>query len=149
MNEEILGKVQPPDKIDRTSDGWFKGKVYFFDKQGILEEWEININPTSPLSDFYYNKPIPGSDPLRGPARFERDKKPRSGYYPLQMMHAVRRQPNHMYRSNDAFLAATNTGTEEKPKWETRFFPKGCLDEETWEEAKDILRTTIRLDRSQ
>jgi len=139
MSEEIF-KIPPhPDRIIQTPEGRFRGSAYVFGKNGQIQEVNFDIKPSGPLPDFYYNKPVPDHDPLRGPARFERDKKPRSGYYPLAIINDSRRPPNHMYRSDDAILAAVNVGIDEEPKWETRYFPKGCIEETTWKQALDIL----------
>ncbi len=139
MSETILKITPPPDRITQTPEGRFHGSAYVFGKDGQIQEVNFDIIPSRPLPDFYYNKPVPDQDLLRGPARFERDKKPRSGYYPLAIINDSRRLPNHMYRSDDAILAAVNVGTNEEPKWETRYFPKGCIEPQTWSQALEIL----------
>lgn len=133
MNEEFF-KPTPTDTVTRTSEGRFQGSAYVYYSGSRIGEIKFDANPDKPLDPFYYNKPD-----TNNPPSFTRDEKPRTGAYPVAIVKNARRAPNHLYESDDAVIAAVNTGTEEEAKWETRYFPKSCIDERVWKQALGIL----------
>lgn len=140
---ETLQPVLPPDKLIKESDGSFKGSGFVYRKTDIglaVEEIKFDIHSPTPLNPFFYNRPIEdSSNPFNQPLRFVKDSSARSGYFPLAQVKQVLRPPNHLYEIDDAIFAATNRGTEENPKWETRYFPKNSLEPLLWEEAMTML----------
>lgn len=136
MNEEFL-KSTPTDNITRTPQGRFQGSAYVYNSSSEIEEVKFDANPDKPLDPFYYNKPD-----TNNPPSFTKDEKPRTGVYPIAIVRNTRRAPNHLYESDDAVIAAVNTATEEEPKWETRYFPRNCIDSQVWQNALDILEKT-------
>jgi hypothetical protein len=117
----------------------FVGKIFYFIKVNeelIEKEIIIDTFKKIPLDPFYFNKPIMIGKKIV----FEKDKKPRVGYYPLVIVQNALKPPNHLYRVDDALIAGINMGTDIKPKWETRFFHKHCLDEKTWENVENLLK---------
>lgn len=133
MNEEILKPV-PPDTIMRTPEGRFIGSLYAYSSSSEIKEFKFDVQQNKPLNPFYYNKPD-----TNNPPNFTRDEKPRVGVYPVAIARDARRAPHHLYETDDAIIAAVNAGTEEDPRWETRYFPKNCVEEKTWQQALDIL----------
>ncbi len=133
MNEETL-KPPPPDTIIRTLEGRFQGSAYLYGPDFEIKELKFDSQPNKPLEPFYYNKPDTSNPP-----NFTKDEKPRTEVYPVAIAREARRSPTHLYEADDAIIAAVNTGSEEEQKWETRYFPKSCIDEGTWKQAMEIL----------
>ena len=138
----------PPDRLTLTRDGQFNGAAYVYrwgDNGFQPVEVKFNVAKGDPLSPFFYNKPIPdGENPTGQPERFERDKNPREGNYPLAYVSGVRRPPNHLYEDDNGIVTAVEVKTPdgEGKQWQTRYYPKGCLEPETWEQALATLGIT-------
>ncbi len=135
----------PPDNLSLDTRGTFIGAGYVYrDVQAKLSPIEVSFSTLrgSPVSPFFYNKPIENlDDPFLYPTEFIRDEQPREGYFPIAFVTQALRPPNHLYEVDDAIFMAVNRGTAEGPKWETRYFPKRSLDENVWNEALDLLRS--------
>jgi hypothetical protein len=129
--------VLPKDELKMVGKRFVGIAHYFIKVNGELIEEKIIIDTFKkrPLDPFYFNKPILIGKKIV----FEKDKKPRVGYYPLVIVKNALKPPNHLYRVDDALIAGINMGSDNNPKWETRFFHKHCLDEKTWENAKNLL----------
>lgn len=142
-NQEIKDRTLPKDELIKAPDGRFKGAgfVYLQTESGLKEDRvDFDILPEAPLPPFYYNKPVTNpNSPFEKPLEFKRDENPRSGYYPLALTFAALRPPMHLYEVDDALFAAVNERSEEEPNWNTRYFPKNCLDPETWNQALQLL----------
>lgn len=133
----------PSDRLSLTDNSVFRGSGYVY-RKGIaglsITEVPFATIRTTPLMPFFYNKPIENpTDPTQPPTEFVKDEVPRLEYYPLSYVELAMRPPNHLYEVDDALFAAVNRGPTDLPKWETRYFPKGSLDEAVWNQALEIL----------
>lgn len=136
----------PPDRLTLTDNNVFRGSGYVYrkGKTGLsIAEVQFDALKKKQLIPFFYNKPVENPDDLSLPPKeFVKDETSRQDYYPLAYVELAMRPPNHLYEVDDAIFTAVNRGTDELPKWETRYFPKGCIDEEVWTRALEILGVT-------
>ena len=138
MRERVEIPKAPSDRLTLTSEGRFSGVSYVYENiNGNFQPKEVafDLVRKNPLSPFVYNKPIPGEKPTDQPIRFDMDQKPREGNYPLALVKNARRLPNHFYQDENGILTAVKVNGQ----WETRFYPKSCLESATWDEALKLL----------
>lgn len=134
-----------PDTI-RVVDGRFTGSASFYRQESgrlvpVVIHFDVDSSRLRPLNPFLYNKP-PDTTALgvKPPNEQFKTGDPRSGNIPVAVAKNVMRKPNHLYETDDGIVTALDTAKPgESSKWETRYYPKNCLEPNTWQEAMAIL----------
>lgn len=141
------GKVKLPEKDETPKDELtynesetkFAGKGCFYILDGedlVLRPVRLDVGRGKALSPFRYKKPMVDLDVFFPEEDWE--DKDRKGYYPLAIVHKAFRGPNHWHREDSAILCAVQVDGE----WQTRYFPRQNVSEETWQEAVRLLGST-------
>ena len=146
MNERVQDLFFPPDQLIVTPDR-FLGKGFVLTLTGNMRPIVTPVRFDAPrgttLDPFYYDKPVVNQHNSSVLVEIIQEEIPRVGYYPLAVVWQAMRPPNHLYRVEDAFFAAVNKRTEEKPDLQTRYFPKSSVDETVWQQVYEILGLSI------
>jgi len=137
ITQEQIDNVKLPQESDKVKLDWesFSGKVSYYVLEGkelVLQVLSFRAKKSEALSDFLYTKP--SGDDVLNPSEIQ-EKQPRSEYYPLRIVNDAYKWPNHWHRKDNALFCAVKKDWE----WETRYFPKKNIPDQTWEEAKRII----------
>jgi hypothetical protein len=137
--KEVVLPLLPPDEI-KFEYGHLTGTAYVYDEDFSIRQVDFVVSQPWTQDPFKYNKPTvqEGGMPTEpNDIIFVMDEKNRVGVRPIQLIRQAMRPPAHLYEVDDAILCAILN--EKSKRWETRYFPRKCLPEETWQQAMELL----------
>jgi len=135
---ELPNTADQIDTISMGEGGVLMGTIthWTLDAQGVpqLQHTPFEADAKKRLSPFSYKKPMVDGDVFHPQEKWEEGQ--REGYVPLVVVRNSYRGPNHWHREDSAIACAVLVNDV----WETRFFPKKNIPDETWEEVMALLK---------